>query len=43
MARHRFANTIILSYGVPIETVSKLLGYAKIATSKFILKLLKNR
>ena len=32
MARHTFATTVTLSNGVPIETVSKLLGHTKIAT-----------
>lgn len=34
MARHTFATTITLSNGVPIETVSKLLGHTKIATTQ---------
>jgi len=34
MARHTFATTVTLSNGVPIETVSKLLGQAKIATAQ---------
>ncbi|MCK0160412.1 site-specific integrase [Allomuricauda sp. F6463D] len=33
MARHTFATTITLSNGVPIETVSKLLGHTKIVTT----------
>lgn len=32
MARHTFATTVTLSNGVPIETVSKLLGHSKIAS-----------
>lgn len=32
MARHTFATTVTLSNGVPIETVSKILGHTKIVT-----------
>lgn len=34
MARHTFATTITLSNGVPIETVSKMLGHTKLATTQ---------
>lgn len=34
MARHTFATTVTLTNGVPIETVSKLLGRTKIATTQ---------
>lgn len=34
MARHTFATTITLSQGVPIETVSRLLGHTSIKTTQ---------
>jgi hypothetical protein len=34
LARHTFATTTTLSKGVPIETVSKMLGHAKIQTAQ---------
>jgi site-specific recombinase XerD len=33
LARHAFATTVTLLNGVPIETISKLLGYTKLATT----------
>jgi len=43
MARHTFATTITLSNGVPIETVSKLLGHSKIATTQIYARVLENK
>ena len=33
MARHTFATTVNLMKGVPIESISKMLGYTKITTT----------
>lgn len=43
MARHTFATTITLSNGVPIETVSKMLGHTKIATTQIYTQVLDNK
>lgn len=40
MARHTFATTVTLSNGVPIETVSKLLGHTKIASTQIYARVL---
>lgn len=34
LARHTFATTITLAKGVPIETVSKMLGHTNIQTTQ---------
>lgn len=39
MARHTFATTIALSNGVPIETVSKMLGHKSIKTTQIYAKI----
>ena len=40
MARHTFATTITLSHGIPIETVSKMLGHTSIKTTQIYAKIL---
>ena len=34
MARHTFATTVTLAQGVPLETVSKMLGHKHITTTQ---------
>src|SRR5690606_38727934 len=43
MARHTFATTIALSNGVPIETVSKILGHTKISTTQIYARVLEHK
>jgi site-specific recombinase XerD len=40
IARHTFATTVTLSNGVPIETVSKMLGHATIKQTQHYAKTL---
>ena len=43
LARHSFATTVTLSNGVPIETVSKMLGHTIIKTTQHYAKILDTR
>ena len=43
MARHTFATTVTLSNGVPIETVSKLLGHTKLSTTQIYAKVVERK
>ncbi len=43
IARHTFATTVTLNNGVPIESVSKMLGHSSLKTTKIYAKLLDER
>ncbi|MDE3744094.1 site-specific integrase [Maribacter polysaccharolyticus] len=43
MARHTFATTVTLSNGVPIETVSKLLGHNKLSTTQIYARVIEKK
>lgn len=43
IARHTFATTVTLSNGVPIESVSKMLGHKKLATTQIYAKVLEHK
>ncbi|WP_205618131.1 site-specific integrase [Neotamlana sedimentorum] len=43
VARHTFATTVTLGNGVPIETVSKLLGHKKISTTQIYARVLERK
>jgi site-specific recombinase XerD len=40
MARHTFATTVTLTNGVPIESISKMLGHTKLQTTQIYAKIL---
>ncbi|MEO2128202.1 MAG: site-specific integrase [Christiangramia sp.] len=43
VARHTFATTVTLSRGIPIESVSKLLGHSKISTTQIYARVLESK
>jgi integrase len=43
LARHTFATTITLTKGVPIETVSKMLGHTSIKTTQIYARITDNK
>lgn len=43
LARHTFATTITLMNGVPIESISKMLGHTKLNTTMIYAKVTKSK
>ncbi|MGB5692190.1 MAG: site-specific integrase [Flavobacteriaceae bacterium] len=43
MARHTFATTVTLTNGVPIETISKMLGHRKLTTTQIYAKVIERK
>lgn len=43
IARHTFATTVMLCNGVPIETVSKLLGHSKLSTTQIYARVVESK
>ena len=43
LARHTFATTVTLNNGVPIESVSKMLGHSKLSTTQIYAKVMEKK
>ena len=43
VARHTFATTVTLTNGVPMETVSKMLGHTNIRTTQIYAKVIEKK
>jgi site-specific recombinase XerD len=43
MARHTFATTVTLTNGVPLETVSKLLGHTELTTTQIYARVIEKK
>src|SRR5690606_2202877 len=43
VARHTSATTVMLSHGVPIDTVSKLLGHTKLSTTQIYARVIESK
>ncbi|WP_394973172.1 site-specific integrase [uncultured Croceitalea sp.] len=43
VARHTFATTITMAHGVPIETVSKLLGHKRLSTTQIYARVMEQK
>ena len=43
LPRHTFATTVTLTNGVPIETVSQLLGHSRISTTQIYAKVIERK